>query len=357
MAAERQGTIRLIRAVLTVLAVWFILRYAAGIAAPFVFAWLTASLIEPVIVHMTERFHIRRGFSSVLCSTVVLLSVVGIAALAAARAFRELADLAEQLPGQLEFLPALIDSLRRRGQRFIASVPDSVKSYLISAGDGITESITALPGELSGRIPAFLTGLAAALPDAALFTAAYAVGVFFISASYPKIIRFFMCQLDEGAKDRALKIVSAARSGFFKWLRAQLTMSGVMFGVLLTAFLLIAADSPLLLAVFTAVVDALPVLGVGAVLVPWSVIEAIGGRGGRAAVIAAIWLLCLALRSFLEPRLVGRQSGVDPAAALLAAYCGWRLFGVAGLIGCPLILIVLQELNGTGVLHIWNTPE
>ena len=356
MAIERQGVKRLIWAAVIALTAWFLLRYVAGIVAPFIFAWLTASLIEPVIGHMTERFHIRRGFSSVLCSLVVLLSVVGITALALTRAFWELAGLAESLPARLEFLPALIDTLRRRSQRLIASVPDSVKGYLVSAGDGITESITALPGELSGKIPAFLTRLAAALPDAILFTAAYAVGVFFISAAYPKIKRFFICQLDDDGQARARQIAAAARNGFFKWLRAQLIMSGVMLGVLLIAFMLLHVESPLLLAAFTAVVDALPVLGVGTVLVPWSVIEAISGRGGRAAAIAGVWLLCLGLRSFLEPRLVGKQSGVDPAAALLAAYCGWRLFGVAGLIVCPLLVIVMQELNDTGVLHLWNTP-
>ena len=239
----------------------------------------------------------------------------------------------------------------------IQSCPPQVRAYIGGAQQSIADWAAQLPGAVSARLFTVLTHTAAKLPSAVLFTATYAVSVFFISGSYPRIIAFALCQLPDSWQTRAKEAARAMRCGFGKWFRAQLTMSGVMFVLLLTAFLLVGAASPLLRAFFTAVVDALPILGVGTVLIPWAVWEAFGGSGGRAVMLAAAWLVCMALRSFLEPRLVGRQSGVDPAAALLAAYCGWRFMGVGGLILFPLLLVILKEMNDSGVVRLWNTPE
>lgn len=348
---------KLVKFILTVLLVWLTLRYLLGAFAPFLLAWLTATLTEPVILQMTEKFRIRRRFAAVLCSTVVLLSVVGIAALLVSRAFWELAGLAEKLPEKLAFLPSLLQSVQSYADELVASAPSQLRQYIAAAQDSIAQRAALLPGEISARLIGALSHVVAKLPSVALFTAAYAVSVYFISAAYPTIAKFIVCQLPDRWRQRAGEFVSAMRCGFGKWLRAQLTMSGIMFVLVLVAFLLLGVDSPLLLAFLTALVDALPLLGVGIVFVPWAVWTAVGGAGGKAAMIAAVWLLCLGLRAVLEPRLVGHHSGVNPAAALMAAYGGWRFVGVLGLIGFPLGLVILKEMNDTGVLRLWKTPS
>jgi len=338
-------------------ALWLIYKYLLGALAPFLLAWLTASLSEPVIVQMAEKCRIRRSYAGVLCSLVVLLSVVGVTALTVSRLWWELAGLAEHLPRRLAFLPGLLDSLQGVGEGFVSSAPPGLKSYLAAAGESIAAAAAGLPAKLSQRLLEGLGKAASVLPSAALFTATYAVSVFFISASYPKMIAFFMCQLPEAWQVRVREAVRAMGSGFGKWLRAQLAMSGVMLAVLLIVYRLLGVASPLVLAAVTALVEALPVLGAGAVLVPWAVWELFAGTVGRAAALGGAWLLCMGLRSFLEPRLVGRQSGLSPAAALLAAYCGWRFVGVGGLLLFPLGLVMLKEMNDCGVVHLWNTPQ
>lgn len=47
------------------------------------------------------------------------------------------------------------------------------------------------------------------------------------------------------------------------------------------------------------------------------------------------------LRSVLEPKLVGRQLGLDPLATLVALYTGYRIWGIAGMILAPLMTAVV----------------
>ena len=49
-------------------------------------------------------------------------------------------------------------------------------------------------------------------------------------------------------------------------------------------------------------------------------------------------------RTSLEPRLVGKQLGLNPLLTLLAMYAGFRLCGVLGMILFPIAAIVLRQL-------------
>ena len=39
----------------------------------------------------------------------------------------------------------------------------------------------------------------------------------------------------------------------------------------------------------------------------------------------------------LEPKLVGSHLGLDPLVTLIAMYCGFRLWGLAGMLLLPLL--------------------
>ena len=49
-------------------------------------------------------------------------------------------------------------------------------------------------------------------------------------------------------------------------------------------------------------------------------------------------------RSALEPKLVGRQLGINPLLTLLALYAGYRIWGVAGMILAPILTVIAKQL-------------
>ena len=104
-----------------------------------------------------------------------------------------------------------------------------------------------------------------------------------------------------------------------------------------------------------AVVDALPVLGSGTVLLPWAAVSLLRGSGGLALGLTVTYAAAAFARSALEPRLLGRQIGLPPLLTLLSLYAGYRLFGLAGMILLPLAVLLakqvweLAEGNGGGI--------
>ena len=111
----------------------------------------------------------------------------------------------------------------------------------------------------------------------------------------------------------------------------------------------IGAEYALLLAAITAIVDILPVLGVGTVLVPWSVISYISGDISRGTAILILYVAVIILRQFIEPKIIGKSLGIHPLLSLFSMYVGLRVFGVIGIILAPALVAGLRTLKDAGL--------
>ena len=50
-------------------------------------------------------------------------------------------------------------------------------------------------------------------------------------------------------------------------------------------------------------------------------------------------------RTALEPRLIGRQLGLDPLVTLIAFYAGYKFFGVPGMLFAPILAAAAKSLT------------
>ena len=141
-----------------------------------------------------------------------------------------------------------------------------------------------------------------------------------------------------------LDALKRVRKAVSSWLLAQLQLSGVTFTILLLGYLLLGVSYAPLWALVTAVVDALPVLGTGSVLLPWSLISLLQGNVAQAIGLVGIYVVVAVTRSVLEPRLLGKHLGLDPLVTLIALYVGYKLWGIAGMILSPLLAVTVLQL-------------
>ena len=140
----------------------------------------------------------------------------------------------------------------------------------------------------------------------------------------------------------------------FKWLRSELILLLVTFSVLMAGFLWMKLDYALLAAVFLALVDALPVLGAGVILVPWSLLSFLMGNTPRALSLLALYGTASLIHSLLEPRLLAGQGNLPSIAVLAAMYLGYRFMGISGMLVFPLGLLLVKQLHDAGVIKAWR---
>ena len=119
---------------------------------------------------------------------------------------------------------------------------------------------------------------------------------------------------------------------------------GLTFLLLSGGFFLLKISNTFLLSALVTLVDAFPILGTGTVLIPWSIVCLLQGDTARGIGLMAIYAVVWLVRSVLEPRLVGKELGLDPLLTLFSIYAGFRLMGIGGMLIAPFAAMVATQL-------------
>jgi len=341
-------------AAMTVLLLWFSLKFLIPWLSPFILAFITAGLIEPIVSAVSEKAHIRRGFVSVLCTIILLLSIIGIVAFLSLRAFSEAVSFLKELPALLINIPSAASSFENTISNYISSMPQQVQEYLTQAINGISSAISSLPSVLTEKLFGIASSVISSMPKIVLFIVTYSIGVLFASIGYKDIKSFILRQIPEKFKIKAVKIKSDMISTFGKWLKAELSLMGITFLELCLGFALIKIEYAALLALFVSIIDALPVFGTGTVLIPWSIFEFISGNQEKAISLIVMYCIITLVRSFMEPKLIGKQVGLSPIVTLITIYIGFSCAGIWGMILFPMAMIIVKQLNDSGYIRLWR---
>ena len=321
---------------------------------PFLLAFLTAALCEPAVEFFSEKCHLRRGIASVLCVLTVLSSLVGFFLLVVVRLLDEAAGLLEALPRLTAGLPQVLERVEDVFRRVTAAVPEGARGYMEDALEAAGERAAQIPARLSEWALGRLQSAAAGAPGTILAVATYVIGAFFLSAGFPSVKAFLARQVPDRMRKTVHSVKEDLLDGVGRWLRAEAALVGITFAQLTAAFTVIGVEYGAVIALLTALIDALPVFGAGIVLLPWAAVSFLGGDTARASGLLITYLIVTLVRQCLEPKLIGDQFGVAPAAALLAMYTGFQLCGVAGMALFPFGLMLLNQMNTKGYIKLWK---
>ena len=333
---------------------WLSLRYLLGWLLPFVIAFLLAGVAEPGIRWCRERLGFRRGFTAAVFSlglvTALFLAVFWLANQLLEQAYAVLG----QLPQLLSRVPDMAGMLQRRAEQFSAACPRELRDWIQSLGTEWVQQGAAAAADLSGKALGELTAFVAQLPHGVFFVVTTVLAVFYTTCHYPGIRAFLLRQLPASMRGSARGVQKSIYTTLAKWLRAEVTLSFITFLQLLVGLLLLREPYALLWAFLIAIVDALPILGTGTVLVPWALVCFLNQELPKGIGLIALYAVVLLVRSLLEPKLMADQVGLPPIASLLAMYLGYCSMGLLGMLLFPVLLLLVKQLHDAGYLHLWK---
>lgn len=139
-----------------------------------------------------------------------------------------------------------------------------------------------------------------------------------------------------------------------RYLRAYLIIFLLTFTELSIGLSILRIENSVGLAAIIAALDVLPVIGTGGVLIPWAVWALVTQNFVLALGLVIVYVVILVVRNFAEPKIVGDQLGLNPVVTLIAIYLGYRLMGVVGMIGLPILTTILVGLHKTGRIKLWK---
>ena len=107
----------------------------------------------------------------------------------------------------------------------------------------------------------------------------------------------------------------------------------------------------------TCIIDIIPVLGTGTVLIPWALYNLIFGNFGMGIGLLVIYAVITVIRQIVEPKLVANQAGLPAIVTIMAMFLGVRIFGAFGIILLPFTVIILKLLYDEGIFSNQNVKH
>lgn len=336
---------KLLTLLLVFAAIWLGLRYLLPISLPFLLGLGIALAAEPAVRFATGRLHLPRGLSAGICVTGTLLLLLSLLVMVGSLLLRQLGQLADAMPDLEQTARQGLTSLQDLLLSLAYRAPEGMQPLLIKVVLGLFSGSSQMVDEVTRKLPAMATSVLGHIPGSALTLFTAVLSAFMVSARLPKITAWLRAQPLSARFSGVLPTVKKVRQALGGWLKAQLRLSGMSFAILLAGFLLLRVDHAPVLALLVALVDAVPLLGTGTVLLPWSLVCFVQGDSLRGLGLLGIYAATLLTRSTLEPRLVGKQLGLDPLVTLLALYTGYQLLGLAGMLLAPVLSVTVRELT------------
>ena len=329
---KRDFLINLIYWLVVAAAVYLALEYLLPISVPvlfgILFAWLVVQLSGKL--HCTHKLFrlgltvLIYGILGLLVTLITVKSVSGIS-------------------GLIQWLPQLYEN---KLQPFVTLIYDwfaqtinMLDPALISALEMLLQSVLSglknLISTLSGLAVNLVSSLATGIPNLVLSLLTMIFTTIFVVVDYEGIVNFSAAHIPGNIKKVLENIRLYLTDTLFVVIRSYILIMLLTFGELSILFSLFGIRNPVIKAAVIALLDVLPILGTGGVMIPWAVTSLVLGYTTLGLELFLIYGIVTVVRNYVEPKIVGAQLSLHPIITLVSMFIGLRLFGFWGLFGLP----------------------
>lgn len=348
---QRAFIIKILYYIILLGAVYIAIKFILPLLMPFVIGLIIAMIFRPSIDFLEKKLKIKRIIVSIVL-LVLFYSVLGaVISFAGMRIVVFIKDLVYKIPALYE--NSILPALETLTNDIVTRYPN-VEVYLESFMEDISSSIVSTLKEASSKILSIITGFASYLPSLLISLIFTVVSSFFFTIDYYRMGEFIMKQFDDNKKKMVVRLKANVIGALGKFIKAYASIISITFLELSIGFWILRVPTPFFFGFLVALVDILPILGTGGVLIPWAIILFLLGKTKFGVGMLLLYLVITVVRQSIEPKIVGNQIGLHPIVTLLLMFVGVQLMGLLGLLLLPIIATILVKLNDEGAIHLFK---
>lgn len=313
-------------------------RYAFMMILPFLIGWAVAFCVRPLAAWLNRKIHLPTKLGSLLLALFLVLIVFGLVSVAVWRISVELWELISGIRGEDVYgvLSKIINPFKG-----LFGSDSGAEELELRLGAAIEKMLSSGLASVGGVITSFVSSL----PGAFIFLLVTVISALYFSLDLAMINAWVRSVLPGGALKWLLRLKRGMFTTGIGYLRSYLVLMAVTFVIMLVGLMIMRVEYALLAALVIAFLDMLPIIGVGAILVPWSIIQLVLGNYSFGIGLLVLFLVHEFIRQIIEPKIVGKHLGIHPIVTLVLIYVGYSLFGVFGLLLLPVFTVIIDVLS------------
>lgn len=351
---RRQFIINFVYFAIVAVIAFYLFKFTLGYLMPFIFGFFVAFALRPIVTKLASKFGEKPMFRFLAIAVfyLVLGLLVSWVVLASIGFFKNAFTSLESvynttiLPFALEtidYINAQVDQLN----------PD-VRAILEETLNTFVNWAKNFAGTASSTIISFVTSIVGSLPSLLISILIAIISSIFFTLDYQNIISSTLGVLPARWRTTIMDVKNTFFNTIVKYLIAYGKLITLTFVELSIGFLMFGISNPFGLAFLIAIVDIMPVLGTGTIMIPWFIAEFAMGNASTGFALLGIYVVITIIRNILEPKLVGAQIGLHPLATLMCIYVGMKLFGFLGLFGLPITVVILKTMHDQGKISFFK---
>lgn len=331
--------------IILVLIVVYLLFKLGIFLFPFTLALFFSIMTQPFSRFLEKKLKFSQKIATIVSIVLFLVIFLGFISLSALRLSGEIYKLSINLNKYSKEAQSLWNTAIDKIYSLLGYFPEGFDEQVKNSINGFIRMGTSKLGSFINSLINFITSI----PTIILYICITILSTFFISLDKNKIMAFLEQQFPKSWIKKVYNIKREMFNVLGSYIRAQIILMTICFFELLISFNILSflkfnLPYPLIFSIVICIIDALPILGAGAVLLPWSLISFVTGDINLGLALLVIYFLVLSVRQMLEPKLISQNLGVHPLVTLISMYSGFKFFGVIGFLIGPVVMIILKNV-------------
>lgn len=347
-------------------------KFAFGIFVPFITAVFVAVLLQKPVDALTKKCHGGRGIFSAILVLFCFLIVGSVIVFAFMKLFSEVKDFFNYLMLKMNDVPVFVDQIKgfieNKFTILPANIRETISSYVEEIMLKVLGEAPAEPKAAGSSIDlswlaspiGMVWGTAKQIPMIAVGIIVSIVSCCFLTADYSTFRNLILTLAGENnsvklVKTKRILLSTLGKIGKAYCILIMVTFSEMLIGLSFLKLIgVYEGEYVFVISLITAIVDILPVLGTGTILIPWGIWSLITGKIGLGIGIIAVYAVITIIRQIIEPKLVANQLGLPAFITITAMYIGTQLFGFIGLFLLPISIMLIKVLNDEGIINVFR---
>ncbi len=309
---------------------------------PFIIGYIISIVASP-LTRLFEKIKLPSAIGGIVAILFVAAALFGVSALVINKLVGEIYDFSLHLPELYQTVTETLSDFKIAALDIFNLLPDELSPYISSAVGSLSDSLSLLSASIVEAISNATITLVKHVPGILIAVVFSILSAYFLIRDRRKIKISLTNILPDALYFKLKEIKGYLTDAVFAYIKAQSILMSITFVEVFIGLSILNVRYSFLFALFIAFVDAIPVFGTGTVLIPWACYHLITGTYRFAVGLLIIYVVCLLVRQFLEPKILSSQIGVHPLVTLLAMYIGYRLIGIFGMILAPLVALITKS--------------